>query len=258
MDFSSLKVLLFFLSNHIIHKKVVLALNQTFSVWLLKLCPTNIWKTIDLAELLWTQLKSKPSSNLDYKDAWQAHRVSGFISYPFFSLWAITSFSEHIVSLGKFVKDSKIFRPSTWLWFFLKSVFSLRHSPSLICGDIQVLLLLSNYFNKLSFAASVIVEEYGHQEKFGHLFITTFERFTYAASISAINSSYICDQEPDLVEAYTNFASIFLRCCHKVILLVPLLFSFSSFNIIGTLSFILQEKIKVDFCLICVLYSRKY
>ncbi|KAA0048527.1 transportin-3 isoform X1 [Cucumis melo var. makuwa] len=66
--------------------------------------------------------------------------------------------------------------------------------------------------------ASVIVEEYGHQEKFGHLFITTFERFTYAASVSAINSSYICDQEPDLVEAYTNFASIFLRCSHKEIL----------------------------------------
>uniref|UniRef100_A0A0A0L6T7 Exportin-1/Importin-beta-like domain-containing protein n=1 Tax=Cucumis sativus TaxID=3659 RepID=A0A0A0L6T7_CUCSA len=67
-------------------------------------------------------------------------------------------------------------------------------------------------------SASVIVEEYGHQEKFGHLFITTFERFTYAASVSAINSSYICDQEPDLVEAYTNFASIFLRCSHKEIL----------------------------------------
>ncbi|XP_022148144.1 transportin-3 isoform X2 [Momordica charantia] len=66
--------------------------------------------------------------------------------------------------------------------------------------------------------ASVIVEEYGHQEKFGHLFITTFERFTYAASVIAINSSYICDQEPDLVEAYTNFASIFIRCSHKEIL----------------------------------------
>lgn len=67
--------------------------------------------------------------------------------------------------------------------------------------------------------ASVIIEEYGHhQEKFGHLFITTFERFTYAASVNAINSSYICDQEPDLVEAYANFASIFLRCSHKEIL----------------------------------------
>lgn len=100
------------------------------------------------------------------------------------------------------------------------------------------MLLLTNYFNKLSLAASVIVEEYGHQEKFGHLFITTFERFTYAASVSAINSSYICDQEPDLVEAYTNFASIFLRCSHKVILLVHYSFPFS-FNIICLVSFVL-------------------
>ncbi|TYK28324.1 transportin-3 isoform X2 [Cucumis melo var. makuwa] len=44
------------------------------------------------------------------------------------------------------------------------------------------------------------------------------ECYIKTASVSAINSSYICDQEPDLVEAYTNFASIFLRCSHKEIL----------------------------------------
>jgi transportin-3 len=32
----------------------------------------------------------------------------------------------------------------------------------------------------------------------------------------ALNSSYICDQEPDLVEAYTNFASMFVRGSSKV------------------------------------------
>lgn len=32
-----------------------------------------------------------------------------------------------------------------------------------------------------------------------------------------INSSYICDQEPDLVEAYVNFASALIRGCHKVL-----------------------------------------
>jgi hypothetical protein len=33
-----------------------------------------------------------------------------------------------------------------------------------------------------------------------------------------INSSYICDQEPDLVEAYVNFASALIRSCHKELL----------------------------------------
>lgn len=33
-----------------------------------------------------------------------------------------------------------------------------------------------------------------------------------------LNSSYICDQEPDLVEAYTNFASTVVRGTHKEVL----------------------------------------
>ncbi|KAK1318956.1 hypothetical protein QJS10_CPB04g00017 [Acorus calamus] len=53
------------------------------------------------------------------------------------------------------------------------------------------------------------------REEYGPLFISTFERFTSASSVVALNSSYICDQEPDLVEAYTNFTSAFIRCCPK-------------------------------------------
>ncbi|KAG9450046.1 hypothetical protein H6P81_010011 [Aristolochia fimbriata] len=63
--------------------------------------------------------------------------------------------------------------------------------------------------------AAVVIEEFGHREEYGPLFISTFERFTSAASITALNSSYICDQEPDLVEAYTTFTSTFVRCCPK-------------------------------------------
>ncbi|XP_028119066.1 uncharacterized protein LOC114315996 isoform X11 [Camellia sinensis] len=63
--------------------------------------------------------------------------------------------------------------------------------------------------------ASVVIEEFSGKEEYGPLFISTFERFTYATSIMALNSSYICDQEPDLVEAYTNFASTFVRGCPK-------------------------------------------
>ncbi|PIA33632.1 hypothetical protein AQUCO_04100211v1 [Aquilegia coerulea] len=66
--------------------------------------------------------------------------------------------------------------------------------------------------------AAVVVEEFGHREEYGSLFISTFERFTYTASIMELNSSYICDQEPDLVDAYTNFASTFVRSCPKEVL----------------------------------------
>lgn len=73
-------------------------------------------------------------------------------------------------------------------------------------------------FKRLSNStAAIVVEEFGHREEYGSLCISTFERFTSAASVSALNSSYICDQEPDLVEAYTCFTSTFVRCCPKVL-----------------------------------------
>ncbi|XP_057542479.1 transportin MOS14 isoform X2 [Amaranthus tricolor] len=65
--------------------------------------------------------------------------------------------------------------------------------------------------------ASIIVEEFGHREEYGTLFICTFERFTNAASVAALNSSYICDQEPDLVEAFVGFTSSFVRVSPKVL-----------------------------------------
>ncbi|XP_020585146.1 transportin MOS14 isoform X2 [Phalaenopsis equestris] len=63
--------------------------------------------------------------------------------------------------------------------------------------------------------AAVVIEEFGYREEYGTLCINTFERFTSAASVTALNSSYICDQEPDLAEAYTNFVSSFIRFCPK-------------------------------------------
>ncbi|KAF6134047.1 hypothetical protein GIB67_038338 [Kingdonia uniflora] len=66
--------------------------------------------------------------------------------------------------------------------------------------------------------ATVVVEEFGHREEYGPLVISTFERFASASSIVALNSSYICDQEPDLVEAYANFTSTFVRGCPKEVL----------------------------------------
>ncbi|KAL9669395.1 hypothetical protein QQ045_006942 [Rhodiola kirilowii] len=66
--------------------------------------------------------------------------------------------------------------------------------------------------------AAIVIEEFGHREELGPLFISSFERFTYATSIAALTSSYICDQQPDLIEAYTNFTSMFIRCCPKEVL----------------------------------------
>ncbi|KAK4367317.1 hypothetical protein RND71_011109 [Anisodus tanguticus] len=68
--------------------------------------------------------------------------------------------------------------------------------------------------------ASVLVEEFGSREEYGHLFVSIFERFSKSTSIMALTSSYICDQEPDLVEAFANFASIFVRCSPKEVLVV--------------------------------------
>ncbi|XP_042502034.1 transportin MOS14 isoform X4 [Macadamia integrifolia] len=69
-------------------------------------------------------------------------------------------------------------------------------------------------------AAAVVIEEFGHTEEYGPLFINAFEKFTSATSILSLSSSYICDQEPDLVEAYTNFASAFVRGCPKEVLAI--------------------------------------
>ncbi|XP_020245625.1 LOW QUALITY PROTEIN: importin-13 [Asparagus officinalis] len=66
--------------------------------------------------------------------------------------------------------------------------------------------------------AAVMLEEFGHREEYGPLCISVFERFSSAASVTALNSSYICDQEPDLVEAYTNFTSAFVRFCPKKVI----------------------------------------
>lgn len=65
--------------------------------------------------------------------------------------------------------------------------------------------------------AAVVIEEFGYREEYGTLCINTFERFTSAASVTTLNSSYICDQEPDLVEAYVNFVSTFVRFCPKAV-----------------------------------------
>ncbi|VAI05521.1 transportin MOS14-like isoform X3 [Triticum dicoccoides] len=63
--------------------------------------------------------------------------------------------------------------------------------------------------------AANMIEEFGHKEEYSVVCVRTIETFSSAASLSNLNSSYTCDQEPDLIEAYANFTSAFIRCCPK-------------------------------------------
>ncbi|XWS30603.1 hypothetical protein CRYUN_Cryun23aG0000200 [Craigia yunnanensis] len=99
-------------------------------------------------------------------------------------------------------------------WPILEKVFRSEHmeNSSLSAAACRALSLA------IQSSASVVIEEFGHKEEYGPLFMGTFERFTQASSVMTLNSSYVCDQEPDLVEAYTNFASTFIRGSHKEVL----------------------------------------
>ncbi|KAL0450852.1 UNVERIFIED_CONTAM: hypothetical protein Slati_1641600 [Sesamum latifolium] len=82
----------------------------------------------------------------------------------------------------------------------------------------RIYLTLSIGCFNVIFTSAVIIEEFGIKEEYGPLFMRTFERFSSSTSVMALTSSYICDQEPDVVEAYTNFASAYVRSCSKEVL----------------------------------------
>ncbi|KAH7302716.1 hypothetical protein KP509_23G084200 [Ceratopteris richardii] len=70
----------------------------------------------------------------------------------------------------------------------------------------------SEYFIR---TATVCLEEFGDKEELGSIFIRTLNSFTEAEIILSMNSSYACDQDPDIVEAYMGFTSMFISCCPK-------------------------------------------
>ncbi|KAM0828073.1 hypothetical protein ACQ4PT_067795 [Festuca glaucescens] len=76
-------------------------------------------------------------------------------------------------------------------------------------------LLYSSYSAVEKIVSANVIEEFGHKEEYSAVCVRTFETFSSAASLSNLISSYTCDQEPDLVEAYANFTSAFIRCCPK-------------------------------------------
>ncbi|KAL8557412.1 hypothetical protein ACS0TY_004731 [Phlomoides rotata] len=180
-------------------------------------------------------LRSNPSSYIELINlaGRGLHRIGTIFSYGASHISASRGPDESILAL------LEVF------WPMLEKLFLSKHieSVSLATASCRALtlaiqasgqnfgpllpkVLASMSTNFLSFqnhecymrTASVIVEEFGSKEEYGQLFISTFERFTSSAAVMALTSSYICDQEPDLVEAYTNFASAYARNCPKEVL----------------------------------------
>ncbi|KAJ8649161.1 hypothetical protein MRB53_002186 [Persea americana] len=114
------------------------------------------------------------------------------------------------------IEDDTILALLGVFWPLLEILFSSSHMEN---GNLSAAACRA-LSQAVESSAAVVIEEFGHREEYGPLFISTFERLTSAASITALNSSYICDQEPDLVEAYTNFTSTFVRCCPKKVVVV--------------------------------------
>ncbi|XXG77017.1 hypothetical protein AAC387_Pa08g1255 [Persea americana] len=108
------------------------------------------------------------------------------------------------------IEDDTILALLGVFWPLLEKLFSSSHMEN---GNLSAAACRA-------LSQAVQSSEFGHREEYGPLFISTFERLTSAASITALNSSYICDQVPDLVEAYTNFTSTFVRCCPKKVVVV--------------------------------------
>ncbi|KAG5624618.1 hypothetical protein H5410_009836 [Solanum commersonii] len=101
-------------------------------------------------------------------------------------------------------------------WQMLEKLFQSEHIGNAILSMAACRALSQ----AIQSSASILIEEFGSREEYGHLFVSIFERFSKSTSIMALTSSYICDQEPDLVEAFANFASIFIRCSLKEVLVV--------------------------------------
>ena len=65
-------------------------------------------------------------------------------------------------------------------------------------------------------SAGVAIEEFGHEKEHGALFVETLLVLTSSESMAAMTTSYSCDQEPDLAEAYFGLLSTFVRSCPHV------------------------------------------
>ncbi|CAM6046725.1 unnamed protein product [Sphagnum compactum] len=99
-------------------------------------------------------------------------------------------------------------------------------------------VLTAMYKNFLSFqshvcfirTAAVAVEEFGHEQEHGPLFVETLRVFTASDAMAAMTTSYSCDQEPELAEAYFGFTTTFVRCCPKEVVAAADLLLEISFN----------------------------
>ncbi|KAH0921341.1 hypothetical protein HID58_021359, partial [Brassica napus] len=122
-----------------------------------------------------------------------------------------TVFSHLATSLSSVpVADSPILCLLTAFWPILEKLFRSEHMES---GS-----LAAAACRALSVAVQSINQRSDNMPFSTHLLSQRVRYTGPCSSLMGINSSYICDQEPDLVEAYVNFASALIRGCHKELL----------------------------------------
>uniref|UniRef100_A0A7I4A443 Exportin-1/Importin-beta-like domain-containing protein n=1 Tax=Physcomitrium patens TaxID=3218 RepID=A0A7I4A443_PHYPA len=61
--------------------------------------------------------------------------------------------------------------------------------------------------------AGIAVEEFGQEKEHGALIVETLLVLTSSEAMAAMTTSYSCDQEPELAEAYFGLLSTFVRSC---------------------------------------------
>ncbi|CAD6341408.1 unnamed protein product [Miscanthus lutarioriparius] len=104
------------------------------------------------------------------------------------------------------------------LWPLLEKLFRSYHMENVnlsaaVCRSLSSVIHSCGLI--IDHNLPMLLRSLATKEEYGALCVRTFETLSSASSISALNSSYTCDQEPDLVEAYTYFTSMFIRCCPK-------------------------------------------
>lgn len=60
------------------------------------------------------------------------------------------------------------------------------------------------------------MEEFGQEKEHGALIVETLLVLTSSEAMAAMTTSYSCDQEPELAEAYFGLLSTFVRSCPHV------------------------------------------
>lgn len=114
-----------------------------------------------------------------------------------------------------------------------------------------VILLISSPSWNVCFksSAGVAVEEFGHEKEHGALFVKTLLVLTTSEAMAAMTTSYSCDQEPELAEAYFGLLSTFVRSCPHVRSFLDPVWACFLFRIYNEIAFIFSYcRTAINYC----------